>query len=113
MWLFTETGFVSAVRPSAGSDLLRVRARDAKSLEPMVDMFDVAISKSPHRDYPYRVELTTAQLIEFVAASTATMEYTNFKSQVYRTRGTDFAHALHDVWEAMHQVEDAEARTEI
>ena len=38
------------------------------------------------------------------------MEYTNFKSQVYATRGSDFTHALSSVWSTMHEVEDESAR---
>lgn len=110
MWIFTETGFVSAVRTAVGSDVIRVRARDAASLEPFVEQFDVVIANTPHRDYPYRVEVSTAQFTQFLTWAALTMDYTNFKSQVALTRGYDFAHACSDVWSVMHQVEDNQAR---
>ena len=111
MWVFTETGFVSAVRASAGTDAIRVRSRDELSLEPFAEMFGLDIQKSPHRDYPYRVELKSEQFSKFLVHSVETMDYTNFKSQVYATRGYDFAHTLTGVWSIMHEVEDEAART--
>ena len=33
MWIFTDSGFVSAVRPSGDHDNVMVRARDAESLD--------------------------------------------------------------------------------
>lgn len=111
MWVFTETGFVSAVRASAGSDAIRVRSRDELSLEPIAEMFRLEIQKSPYRDYPYRVELTTEQFSKVLVHSVETMNYTNFKNQVHATRGYDFAHTLTSVWSIMHEVEDEAART--
>ena len=44
MWLFTETGFVSAVRHREDPDLLVVRARDRQSLEPIEAACNVEIT---------------------------------------------------------------------
>ena len=110
MWIFTETGFISAVRTSKGSTDLKVRSRDRLSLEPLSQMAGVEIIKSPNVDYPYRVFITPKQLQEFLASTVDALEYDNFKSQVYVTRGYEFAHALGDVWSTMHDVEDLEAR---
>jgi len=38
------------------------------------------------------------------------MDYDNFKSQVAKTRGHDFAAPLHDVWDVMHEVEEDRSR---
>lgn len=48
MWLFTDTGFVSAV--SDGSDLM-VRSRDRESLVPLAAVAKVEIKKTPKNDY--------------------------------------------------------------
>ena len=52
MWLFTNTGFVSAV--SNGKDLT-IRARDKESLAPIAQSAQVEIIATPTNDYPYRV----------------------------------------------------------
>jgi len=110
MWIFTETGFISAVRTSRGSDELKVRSRDRLSLEPLALLTGAEIIKTPNVDYPYRVFITPAQLQQFLASTVDSLEYDNFKSQVYATRGYDFAHALSTVWSTMHDVEDLDAR---
>ena len=38
------------------------------------------------------------------------IDYHNFKTKVSQTRGYQFVAALHDVWTAMLQVEDDDAR---
>jgi hypothetical protein len=110
MWVFTETGFVSAVCPVTGSSEVKVRARDHQSLEQLIDVYGVEVIKTPHADYPYRVILSKEQFGEFLMSSLALMDYTNFKSQVYATRGSDFTHALSSVWSTMHDVEDDQSR---
>jgi hypothetical protein len=111
MWLFTETGFISAVRTTPGSSLLRVRGRDRQSLEDLAVSAGVGIDHSPTRDYPYRVEVTTEQLNTWLLDQTEQLDYTNFKNRVHETRGHEFAGALTRVWSVMHEVEDAESRS--
>jgi hypothetical protein len=110
MWIFTETGFVSAVCTSGGSNEIKVRARDHQSLQQLIDAYGAQVIKTPHADYPYRVIITKDQFGEFLIESLTLMDYTNFKSQVYVTRGSDFTHALGSVWSTMHDVEDEQAR---
>ena len=43
MWIFTETGFVSAVRHFKEKDKLVVRARDQKSLEGLANSVGLGI----------------------------------------------------------------------
>jgi len=107
MWLFTDTGFVSAV--SDGSDLM-VRSRDRESLEALAAVANVEIKKTPKNDYPYRVHVKHEVFAEWVAMMARNIRYGNFKSEVSATRGNAFAHPLMEVWSAMHQVEDAGAR---
>ena len=110
MWIFTETGFVSAVCTWADSNEVKVRSRDHQSLEPLIAQYEVEVIKTPHADYPYRVIITKEQFGEFLISSLTLMDYTNFKSQVYATRGNEFSHALSSVWSTMHDVEDDQAR---
>jgi len=107
MWLFTNTGFVSAV--SEGKDLM-VRARDKQSLEPIAESAKVNIISTPKNDYPYRVIVTHEFFAQWVAHMAININYKNFKSEVASTRGYGFAHPLMDVWSAMHEVEDQGAR---
>ena len=96
MWLFTNTGFVSAV--SNGKDLM-VSAK-------------TEILTSPQNDYPYRVIVTHEFFARWVSHMATNITYKNFKSEVAATRGYDFAHPLMKVWSAMHEVEDQTARLE-
>jgi hypothetical protein len=107
MWLFTNTGFVSAV--SNGEDLM-VRARDKESLGPIAESAKTQIISTPQNDYPYRVIVTHEFFAKWVAQMASNITYKNFKSEVAATRGYEFAHPLMKVWSAMHQVEDEKAR---
>ncbi len=108
MWLFTNTGFVSAV--SNGKDLM-VRARDRESLEALVEITKQEISHTPQNDYPYRLVISHETFAMWVAHMAEGITYKNFKSEVAATRGYDFAHPLMKVWSAMHEVEDDQARS--
>ena len=107
MWLFTNTGFVSAV--SNGKDLM-VRARDKESLGPIAESAKTEIISTPQNDYPYRVIVTHDFFAKWVAHMASIITYKNFKSEVATTRGYDFAHPLMKVWSAMHEVEDLSSR---
>jgi hypothetical protein len=107
MWLFTNTGFVSAV--SNGKDLM-VRARDKESLESLAEITTQEIISTPANDYPYRLIISHEIFAKWVSHMATGITYKNFKSEVAATRGYDFAHPLMKVWSAMHEVEDAGAR---
>ncbi len=107
MWLFTNTGFVSAV--SNGKDLM-VRARDKESLGPIAESAKTEIISTPQNDYPYLVIVTHDFFAKWVAQMAQDITYKNFKSEVAATRGYEFAQPLMKVWSAMHEVEDSGAR---
>lgn len=107
MWLFTNTGFVSAV--SNGKEIM-VRSRDKGSLEPLMEITKKEIIHTPQNDYPYRLIISHEIFAKWVAHMAIGITYKNFKSEVASTRGYDFAHPLMKVWSAMHEVEDAGAR---
>lgn len=107
MWLFTNTGFVSAVK---NGDKLKVRARDERSLYPLVKFAGVKVVKTPYADYPYRVEVTNEVFAGWVSQLATEIDYHNFKSEVGAKRGYNYAHPLTQVWSIMHDVEDGNAR---
>jgi hypothetical protein len=103
MWIFTTEGFVSVVEKPGESELT-VRARDRRSLAAFVDRAVVSVIETPMADYPYRVVVSREVLSDWLADHVASLDYGNFKSEVSRTRGWDYAHALSAVWSDMHQV---------
>ena len=110
MWVFTETGFVSAVQNRDNPDYLVVRARDRQSLQTLADICDVEIKTSQGSDYPYRVFISKADFTSWMNDNIDFLGYDNFKNRVAITRGKEYAHALGSVWSTMHDVEDYEAR---
>jgi len=107
MWLFTTSGFVSAVYKDGA---IQVRARDRKSLEPLAKQTGAAIVATPLADYPYRIAITNEQFAIWVNQQALSIAYKNFKSEVADTRGYGFAKHLNQVWSVMHDVEDEKAR---
>ena len=110
MWLFTETGFLSAVQKDLSKPELTVRARDLESLADLVDKYDLKVVKTPMADYPYRVEVRKEQFAEWVSNEINLISYSNFKDQVSLTRDSKFAKLLGSVWSTMLGAEDKEAR---
>jgi len=107
MWVFTASGFVSAVYKDGA---LQVRARDRKSLAALSKETGAAITATPLADYPYRIAITNEQFAAWVSQQALSVAYKNFKSEIADTRGYGFAAPLNKVWSAMHEVEDAKAR---
>jgi hypothetical protein len=110
MWLFTETGFLSAVRKDPNKPSVTVRARDKKSLSNLAKRFDLEIIKTPYADYPYRVEIDKKSFAEWVSDEVNAISYSNFKNQVAVTRDSKFAKLLGKVWSVMLDSEDGNAR---
>lgn len=111
MWIFTDTGFISIVRKPEHPGVVTVRSRDRESLESLAAVAQVEIKRSPNGDYPYRVFAPDAPFTEWLLTQTGELKYSNFKNRVAQTRGRKFVQALHNVWSAMLEVEDDEARS--
>ena len=111
MWIFTDTGFISAVRKPEYPGVVTVRSRDRESLELLAAKAQVEIKRSPYGDYPYRVFVSDGPFIEWFLDRGNDLNYSNFKNRVVQTRGKKFASALNQVWAAMLSVEDDEARS--
>jgi hypothetical protein len=107
MWVFTTSGFVSAVYKDGA---LQVRARDRRSLTPLAKQSGAEIIATPLADYPYRIAITNEHFSTWLSQQVMSVDYKNFKSEVADTRGSGFATPLNKVWSAMHEVEDDQAR---
>lgn len=110
MWIFTETGFLSAVQKGPESSILTVRARDKESISDLASNYNLKVVRTPMADYPYRVEIDKADFANWVSKEVQLIEYSNFKNQVAATRGHKFAKLLGSVWSVMLDAEDEEAR---
>lgn len=106
MWLFSETGFMSAVVDLQDKNKMIVRGRDKKSLEALAKFAGVKILSTPERDYPHRVFVSKKKYADWVLKTIEEMQYNNYKSRMYQTRGADFTHSLSEVWSVMHQVSE-------
>ena len=107
MWVFTTSGFVSAVYKDGA---LQVRARDRKSLDALSKETNAAVIATPLADYPYRIAITNEQFSKWLSQQVMAVNYKNFKSEIADTRGYGFAKPLNKVWSVMHEVEDIQAR---
>jgi hypothetical protein len=110
MWIFTETGFISAVRKTESPNVITVRSRDRDSLEPLASAAGVEIARSPYGDYPYRAFIQPEVFAGWVSEAASSIEYSNFKSHIAHTRDRDYAHHLGEVWSVMLHTEDEDAR---
>ena len=110
MWIFTQSGFISAVRDFNDQSRFLVRARDRKSLQHVSSRFAAPVISTPQADYPYRIHLTEAQLVQLLGEEVCNAHYFNYKGRVLDTRGPEFEAVLMRVWHAMQDVEDDEAR---
>ena len=111
MWIFTESGFVSAVCKTDNPSVLTVRSRDKQSLEQLATDAGAQIAQSPDADYPDRVFVEQEVFAQWAFEQSMAVSYNNFKNRVAKSRGYEFASALGNVWVAMLKVEDEQART--
>jgi len=113
LWIFTDTGFISAVRKPEYPEVLTVRARDKASLEALAARSQTEIKRSPFGDYPYRLFISDELFTDWLLERSSELDYSNFKSRVAKTRGSKFVAALNNVWVAMLAVEDQDSRVEL
>ena len=126
MWLFTRHGFYSVVCARKGDgrhgrpvDHLKVmvRARLRQHLVRLIERFPEVLRQGEIRefagtDYAYRIFVSKSDWSKVLLALNEELDYDNFKSEAARyqgSEGTDYEHALHDVWSVMYQLQDAKA----
>jgi len=107
MWIFTPTGFVSAVYKEGA---MQVRARDKQSLASLEAKTGLPVKHTPLADYPYRLSTSISDFANWAFEQALAIDYSNFKSEVADVRGYGFAKPLNKVWSVMHEVEDEGAR---
>jgi hypothetical protein len=118
MWVMSQHGFVSAVEDWDDPSLFRVRARDKKSLQHLIDILkengenveDLKIVTGVGTDYRHRVILPRDMFNTYLLAVSGEVDYPNFKDAVTKTRGEKWHDALMDVWVAMLAVDDGPRR---
>jgi hypothetical protein len=101
MWIFTETGFVSAVKKPSDHGKYAIRARDEESLAGLIAVTGADLITTTNSDYKYRVILDQDQFLAWLLEQVGNIEYSNFKNRVAKTRGYKYTEALNDVWFAM------------
>ena len=102
MWIFTSTGFVSAVVHRDDADLIVVRARDLESLEPLIERTGAEVNPWTSWDYAYRIVVPRVEFATWLSERASAIDYTNFKDSARERRGGDFVKALGKVWDVMH-----------
>jgi hypothetical protein len=110
MWIFTETGFVSAVRKSDAPSKVTARARDKQSLQVLSELAETEIIHTPYADYGYRVIVADAVFKGWLETTVDMLDYDNFKNRIWKTRGNVFHDALGNVWTEMLAVADSDER---
>lgn len=111
MWLFTPTGYYSAVMHRKNHDSVMVRCRAKLHAERLVDFFEKdkpALEETPPpADYRWRVTITKRQWAEFVAYMSLQIEYDNFKNDAGKqTNPNGYVTSLHRVWDVMSGFQD-------
>ena len=120
MWLMTTMGMFSAVCPrtekghggKVETDKIMVRARVRGHIEALRERFsdlgDAELIETRHADYRYRIIVDKAAWTEAVGQMIAEQDYTNFKNaadSLQGRSGTAYIHALHRVWDVMHELQ--------
>ena len=106
MWVFTETGFVSAVRKVDSPSKITARSRDKQSLEVLAELAETEIIETPYADYGYRVLVSDDIYKVWLTTTVDMLDYDNFKNRIAESRGDVFHDALNNVWTDMLEVSD-------
>lgn len=113
MWLFFPFGFVSVVHKDGDpADVLCVRARDARSLDNLRDLFPALgpTVAGGGTDYPFRAYANALDLGAFVGDYVASIDFSNFKAQTTKQHGNAYHDACMSVWGAMHRISPPQPR---
>jgi len=102
MWIFTSTGFVSAVVHRDDPGLIVVRARDRESLDPLIERTGAEVNPWEGSDYAFRIVMPRSEFTAWAAEQADAIDYANFKSSAHRRRGGVYADVLHKVWDVMY-----------
>ena len=112
MWIFTSTGFVSAVQHRDEPDRLVVRARDRVSLAALIERTGAELNPWEGGDYAFRIVVDRPAFEAWLADAAASIDYPNFKDSALRARGGAYEASLHGVWSEMMAFQRRELRRE-
>ena len=105
MWVFTTTGFFSAVAHRDHPSVMLVRARRKSHLK--LHFPHAEIIELDNSDYPWRIQITKQEFAAWLADEVSRIDYPNFKAAI--SRSVDGHHkytsACHDVWRTMQSIE--------
>lgn len=106
MWLFTKSGFFSAVQHRQSADVILLRARFKGDLEKLFETYwiESKVEKTPCADYPFRACIQRKTWERIVAAEASKIDYDNFKAAAHD--GTPRDDALMRCWSAMRAAQD-------
>lgn len=109
MWVFTKSGFFSAVRHMGKPGKLLVRARFAGDLERFIKAHGInaEVAETPEHDYRFRAEIDQGEFAEALAEEARAIDYPNFKSAVHD--GTERDAAYMGCWSAMRRGQELTA----
>lgn len=98
MWIFTNRGFISAVKSDEQPDTMIIRARNKAHLTALLPEFEPVTM--PGHDYARRVFISTARFGELMTELAASIDYGNFKNSI---QDDVYHHACSDVWGVMYE----------
>jgi hypothetical protein len=109
MWIYTPTGFISAVAKRSNPTNLTVRARDRRSLDGLVELSGATATIGEGTDYPYRVVVTRELFKHWMSTQIDDLSYSNFKTEAERVSGYEYASVLGMIWHDSLTLEDQES----
>ena len=109
MWIYTPTGFISAVAKRKNPTELTVRARDRQSLDGLVELTGTPATIGEGTDYPYRVVVTRETFKFWLSRQVDELDYGNFKDEASRVSGYEYASVLGRIWHDSLSLEDQES----
>ena len=96
MWIGHSDGWLSIISHRDKPNHLLVRGRKREHLEIMFPSAEVYVDE--HADYPYRADVTRADVANTLGDYVMGIEYDNFKNSV---EDTELHHAYNALWNIM------------
>ncbi len=111
MWLLTPIGFFSIVQKpdDVTRNTLTVRARVRKDLESLRIRYLPGlgeIRESRSNDYRFRAQAPRSEISAAMTSLVDELSYANFKNQVRKEQGSARESVYHEVWCALHQLQE-------
>lgn len=113
MWVLTPMGFYSAVQKRGTTDIT-IRGRNRADLERLLPLLPQGseIIGDAGTDYTWRIAgITHEEWAQALARMAIDIDYSNFKDEVKKKRGFQYAQVLAQVWTVLLRLEDRPSRT--